>query len=1304
MAERIEGLSIGLDLDSMGLDRSLKDIKRSFKDLGSSIKVDMNNLKYGEKNVDSYKKSIDKLDDSLKKQRKNLSDLKLKYDEAVKAQGENSKEARILAAQYNKQADSLNMLERQMSQATNELKELQEQQRIASSRWTKFADGAEQAGDRLTNIGSGLKSMGQSMSMYITAPLAGLGIAATKTAMEFEAQMSRVGAIAGATSEEMDQLKEAALELGASTSKSASEVAVGMEKMAASGYNTNQILAAMPGIIAAAEASGEDMALVTDVVSSALNSFGLEASEATHVADVLAQAANQSSADINDLGYSFSYAAPVAKGLGISLEELAAATGIMADAGIKGERAGTSLRSALLRLSDPPKEARDALNGLGISVLDSKKQMKPFSQIIGEVKKATDGMTDAQKMATLSQLFGTEAVSGMLSVVNAGPEKLNKLTKGLENSGGAAEEAAERMKDNLKGAIEELGGSFETAAIKVGEILTPTIKSLAGIVQGLTEKFINMSPAGQKMSIVFAAIAAAIGPLLVVAGILISSLGSIAKAFGPVARSIAKAGGLLKWLRLGLTALTGPIGLTIGIISALAIGFITLYKKSDTFRGMVGKLTDKLKELAGKALEGLKTAVSAVVDFFKEQLKVLQNFWKQNSTSITGALENIGKVVSVVFGAIVKVIQFAMPLVLGIIKSVWGNIKGVIKGALKVIMGTIQIFSGLLTGDFKKMWTGIKNVFKGALQFIWNFVQLMFWGKMLKGIMSLGKLLLGVFKNMWGGIKNIFSVVIKAIVDFVKNRFTSMKNGITSIFTGIRNFASKIWSSIKSGIVNPIKGAVDYAKTKFTGFKNSTVELFGNIKKSVTGYVSDMISAVKGMPGKMKDGLVKMGYKVKEGVISIANKMASGLGKGVNGVITGVNWVTDKLGIKSKIKKWDVPQYAQGTDGHSGGLALVGDGKGRNAGRELIQTPDGQTMLSPAKDTLLNLPKGTQVLSALDTKALLGNVPKYAKGTGGMIQSGLKKAKDFALNIWDYATKPSKLLNLALDKLGIKAPDSSNLIGKIAKGGFNFVKSKAVEYVKKMFAKTEAEGGNLTKPNFGGRFRYTSGFGPRWGRLHGGVDYAAPVGTPIPSQSGGRVSFASHGWNGGFGNLVKVKQGMYEHFYAHMSRVLTRVGQRVSKGSILGLVGSTGDSTGPHVHYELRKNGMRLNPGKPGFATGGLINKAGLYPIAEEGHGEWIIPRDPKRRTDAMKLLALAGKDISGNKRPNQLPSPTGGGRNEEISLLRQQVQLLTELVLSSRNIENKPVLSEGDIGRATAKYEARNNSKHNIYTGRPAY
>lgn len=269
------------------------------------------------------------------------------------------------------------------------------------------------------------------------------------TAADFEAQMAKVGAKAEATNAEMQALSKTALKLGASSSLSASEVAIGMDELAAKGMNARQIIEAMPGLIAASEASGESLEVVSNVVTSALNSFGMQAKEASKVADIIAMSANKSLADVLDLGYSFKYLAPIANTLGISLEELSAATGLLVDKGLAGEQAGTALRMALVRLSSPPKDAQKALNKLNISATDSNGKFKSLIKITEEWNKATKNLTDSQKVDYASTIFGTEASTAMLSLFESGADKIREMTKALEESGGVAEVAARKMKDNF---------------------------------------------------------------------------------------------------------------------------------------------------------------------------------------------------------------------------------------------------------------------------------------------------------------------------------------------------------------------------------------------------------------------------------------------------------------------------------------------------------------------------------------------------------------------------------------------------------------------------------------------------------------------------------------------------------------------------------------------------------------------------------------------------------------------------------------------------------------------------------------
>ena len=327
------------------------------------------------------------------------------------------------------------------------------------------------------------------------AALSGVAAAAIKVGSDFESQMSRVKAISGATGEEFEQLKAQAMQLGADTSFSASQAAEGMENLAAAGFTTSEIMSAMPGLLNLAAASGEDLASSSDIAASTLRGFGLAASDAAHVADVLAANANRTNSSVADTGEAMKYIAPLARAAGLSLEETAAAIGIMANAGVNGSQAGTSLRGALSRLSKPTKDMSEAMDELGISFYDSNGKMKSLTEQVGMLRQATEGMTDEQKNNYLVTLYGQEALSGMLALINEGEGSLGELTNAYKNCDGAAQEAAETMQDNLSGALEQLSGSAETLGLafynSVADNLKNAAKTATESINNITDSFNN---------------------------------------------------------------------------------------------------------------------------------------------------------------------------------------------------------------------------------------------------------------------------------------------------------------------------------------------------------------------------------------------------------------------------------------------------------------------------------------------------------------------------------------------------------------------------------------------------------------------------------------------------------------------------------------------------------------------------------------------------------------------------------------------------------------------------------------------
>lgn len=307
------------------------------------------------------------------------------------------------------------------------------------------------------------------------AALVGLGKKVYDIAGGFDQQMARVNAIADEVGVSYADLRKKAIDLGADTAFSAKEAAAGMENMASAGFNTKEIYDSMGGVLALAAVSGGDVALAAENSASALRGFGLEASQAGHVADVFAQAAAKTNAEVTDLGEAMKYIAPVAHAMGISLEETAAAVGILSDSGIKGSQAGTSLRGALSRLAKPTDAMRETMDALGLSFYDSNGNMKSLADQVGMLKNAFKGLTPEQQQNALVTLYGQESLSGMLALISAGPEKLRELTKSFEQSGGAADKMAQQMQNNLPSKIEQMFGALESVAIRIGDKLFPII-------------------------------------------------------------------------------------------------------------------------------------------------------------------------------------------------------------------------------------------------------------------------------------------------------------------------------------------------------------------------------------------------------------------------------------------------------------------------------------------------------------------------------------------------------------------------------------------------------------------------------------------------------------------------------------------------------------------------------------------------------------------------------------------------------------------------------------------------------------
>lgn len=326
----------------------------------------------------------------------------------------------------------------------------------------------------------------------MSTALAGVAGYSIKVGSSFEAGMSKVQAVSGASNEQLQRLSDKAKEMGATTKFSATEAADAMNYMAMAGWKTEDMLNGIDGIMNLAAASGEDLATTSDIVTDALTAFGLSAQDSTHFADVLAAASSNANTNVSMMGETFKYVAPVAGSLGYSAEDCAVAIGLMANSGIKASQSGTALRSMFSRLAKPSKEVKEAMEKLNISLTDSHGNMKSLDTLMGDLRNSFSGLSESEKAEMASSLAGQEAMSGLLAIVNASDADFNKLKDAIYGADGASAKMAETMQDNLQGKITILKSTIEGLGIKIYEEIEDPMKEAA---EGATDSVGQISSA-----------------------------------------------------------------------------------------------------------------------------------------------------------------------------------------------------------------------------------------------------------------------------------------------------------------------------------------------------------------------------------------------------------------------------------------------------------------------------------------------------------------------------------------------------------------------------------------------------------------------------------------------------------------------------------------------------------------------------------------------------------------------------------------------------------------------------------------
>jgi len=422
----------------------------------------------------------------------------------------------------------------------------------------------------MVSAGEAMSSAGDAMTMALTLPIAAAGTATINSAGDFEAAMNKVKAATETSGQEFTNLRNLAIDLGSTTAFSASEAAYAMNELATAGFDSTEIMGALPGVLDMAAAGSVSLASAAEIASGILNGFGFSATDLGRVNDILARTFLSTATTLSDLGESFKYVGPTAKSAGLSFTEVSAAIGLMGNAGIKGSMAGTALNASISRLLKPTAEVENTLRALGVTVTNSSGKLLPLVDIMRQLEKSGADTAD------MISLFGLEAGPDMMALLSQGSGALADLDRELQNSGGTAQKVAATQMQGFNGAMDELRSSAEGLMIAIGDAgLLGWLTSLADKLTGLVTNASRLSPTFLRIATISAVVVAAVGPFLMIFGRIVTAIGEailIFKKFGSWIMKIAP------WL----STLTGPVGLVVAGIIALGIAAVVAYNKIDS--------------------------------------------------------------------------------------------------------------------------------------------------------------------------------------------------------------------------------------------------------------------------------------------------------------------------------------------------------------------------------------------------------------------------------------------------------------------------------------------------------------------------------------------------------------------------------------------------------------------------------------------------------------------------------------------------------------------------------------------------
>lgn len=689
---------------------------------------------------------------------------------------------------------------------------------------TKFTSGIEKGVKTLAKWGAAAGGA-----------LTAAGGYAIKVGGDFEAGMSQVAAISGATGDDLQKLTDLAKEMGAKTKFSATEAAEGYQYMAMAGWKTEDMLNGLPGIMNLAAASGEDLGTTSDIVTDALTAMGLSASDSAHFADVLAAASSNSNTNVSMMGETFKYAAPLAGALGYNIEDLAQAIGLMANSGIKSTQAGTSLRSILTRLADPPKDCAAAMEQYGISMTNSDGTMKSLMEVMENMRDSLGGLDEQEQASAASAIGGQEAMSGLLAIVNASESDFDKLAAAIDNSDGSAEKMAETMQNNLRGKITILKSALEGVGIAAFEKFQ---KPLEDAVDKVTEAVSNFDLDAflQKVSEMLD-VAKQYAP--VITGV-VSALGTLYAIFKTL-EIVNKISTGIQLFNAALLA--NPFVFIAALIAGVVVALVTLYNTNEDFRNKVNEVWTSVKETVFNVVSAIGTfftqtipeAIINIIERFQQLPERISEFLSNAIQSIadwaTQTAENARQAGSNFINAVVEFFS-QLPYNLGVF--------------LGTALANIVIWA-VETAE---------NARQAGSQFLQNVVEF--------------------FTQLPGNVLTFLSTTIENVIAWAGQMKSNAIDAASTFLNNVIEFFTQLPGNIAEWFTKTIEKVVEWAE-----------ELRKNGEQAAKDLLDAVVTGLEELPGKIFDLGVNAAKNLLEGIKSMGGWLKEQVGNFVDGIVSG---------------------------------------------------------------------------------------------------------------------------------------------------------------------------------------------------------------------------------------------------------------------------------------------------------------------------------------------------------------------------------------------------------------------------------